>query len=221
MKNIPYAADQLQIVRSLQPILHGPFFAAYGGGAPFNFMVNLIKGRRGHQHSGRAKLSLPSAEIAGRLLYYTTQFPLFLHNRRITLEPSRDSVQPDDLAFLSQPYQDPEVLEEEEQRRVALGGNIRVGMVRFGHPCNGNEISIEWNSPRTETWSLEFSAETHQVIIKSSTTLRIAIPLNWFRRRVRAPSCMPGISGTSLKNLGKTQKPTTTLRLLSRPKQPS
>jgi RNA-dependent RNA polymerase len=179
MKNIPSGTSDLHLTRKLEPILHGPKFRDLFGGAPFNFIVRLLKPRRTipEEMDLQGRLLLPSATIGNRLLSLLTTDPLLLRNKIIYMEQSESGVGPDDLITLKEPYQDPARLEVEEQRRSDISGKIPISNIQFGWQCHDGTVSAEWASELTDEWSLEFDPDTHNWVLESDTGLRILIGL--------------------------------------------
>jgi RNA-dependent RNA polymerase len=181
MRNLPYAINELQLTRELEPILHGPGFQDLSGGAPFNFIVRLLKGRKGRNQKqrkrGLGKLLLPSEGIGSRLLFLVRITPIFVHGRPIIMEKSKNNVESDDLAILREPYQDPAILEAQEQRRAEISGSMPITTVNFGWWCHDGKVSLEWSSQLTDTWKIEFLPDTHHWVLRSRSGLNILIAL--------------------------------------------
>ncbi|PVG04808.1 RdRP-domain-containing protein [Serendipita vermifera] len=181
MRNLPYGLTELQLTRELEPFLHGPDFRDLSGGAPFNFIIRLLKGKKRRNQKqkdrGLGKLLLPSEDIGNRLLFLVRVAPFFVHRRPIFMEKSKCIVQPDDLAVLKEPYQDPAIQEAQEQRRAEIAGTMPIINVNFGWECHDGKVSLEWSSRLTETWNIEFLPDTHSCVLRSKSGLSILIAL--------------------------------------------
>ncbi|PVG04809.1 RdRP-domain-containing protein [Serendipita vermifera] len=167
MRNIPYGTHDWQLTRILEPILHGPQFRDFYGGAPFNFIKSGLLD----------KLLVPSTAIGDRLLSITVMNPVYLRSRRIFMDRGKFGVGPDDLILLKEPYQDPAILENEEQRRYEISGEMHLSTVEFGWPCHDDTISTEWTSEPSVEWSVQFDPDTRNCILSSRTGLRALIAL--------------------------------------------
>jgi hypothetical protein len=178
MRNIPYAVDELQLTRELATILHGPDFRPHMGGAPFNFVVRLFKGKNPRQkgHGGCGILVVPSTAIGGLFITLARTRAFSLHGRTIYVHPGTGQAKPEDLALLTEPYQDPAIAEEQQRQYAQIKGNIQLLDLQFCWPCHDGSLSIEWESPALN-WTLEFEPETRRFTINSQTGLRVVVIL--------------------------------------------
>ncbi|KAG8814983.1 hypothetical protein FRC17_000903 [Serendipita sp. 399] len=178
VRNIPYSVDEIQLTRALATILHGPSFETYMGGAPFNFLVRLIKSKkyRQNKHSGCAIVLVPTWDIGSQLIRISNSYPhISIQGRRIFCDIGREqNPAREDVAALAEPYQDPVILEEEQNRRAELAATgIKADWVAFGWPCHDNSVSLEWQSRIECSWSLSF--ETNPIRLKLQSTDNIYI----------------------------------------------
>ncbi|CAG7851523.1 Probable RNA-dependent RNA polymerase SHL2; AltName: Full=Protein SHOOTLESS 2 [Serendipita indica DSM 11827] len=183
VRSVPYGADEHQVTRCLEPILHGEKFRdLFVGGAPYNFMVRLFKSKKHHHqnHSGNGALLLPSEGIGQRLLALSSSTcPVEIHGRRLKFEPSRKpAFSQGDILKLREPYQDPEIRQERERTRAdLLRAGIHASSVAFGWPCQDGSISLEHESPESTTWDVLFNLDDRCIILKSSKEIRILLHL--------------------------------------------
>jgi RNA-dependent RNA polymerase len=183
MRNLHYELDELQLTRELEPILHGPQFQGLSENTPFNFIVRLLKGRRGHSQTqrnrGLGKLLLPSEVIGNRLLFLANTTPIVVRGRRIFMEKSRNNVERDDMVILKEPYQDPAVRGTQEPYRAENSGPIPmlITTVNFGWWCHDGKVSLEWSSLPTDPWEIEFLPDNHYWALRSRSGLNILIAL--------------------------------------------
>jgi RNA-dependent RNA polymerase len=180
IRNIPYAVDELQLTRELASVLHGPSFRQHIGGAPFNFLVRIFKGKnpRLKQHGGCGILVVPSLAIGSLFIQLTRSQIVSLHGRILYAQPGKDQAKPEDLALLREPYQDPAIAEEQRRRYAEIKGKIQLLDLQFCWPCHDGTLSIEWETPAEHTWTLEFDPETRRFAIKSQTGLSVVVTLN-------------------------------------------
>lgn len=181
MQNIPHAADRIELIRALEPILHGPdFHHYYIGGAPYNYNVRILGDRNGRGYNRRrfrcGKLIVPTEAIGNQVLTVMYLDPFKYHGQVITFQKSKFKARKEELALLTGPYRDPEILEEQLERKRKLQGELKIKRLWFGWPCyDSGTISIEWESP--DEWELIVDDHAHRLIIKSTKNLRIVIPL--------------------------------------------
>lgn len=179
LQNIPPAVDRIELIRALEPVLHGEDFRHYYiGGAPFNFEVKIFKNnKRGYHHYRCGKLIVPTEAIGTQVLSVMYLKPFQYDGRCITFQESKFPAKKEELALLKGPYIDPEILEEQLRREKELDGVLKVKSVRFGWPCHDGTISIEWESPPGESWTLAIDDQAHRLILKSRKNVRIVIAL--------------------------------------------
>jgi RNA-dependent RNA polymerase len=179
IRNIPYAVDELQLTRALASVLHGPSFHQHIGGAPFNFLVRIFKGKnpRLKQHGGCGILVVPSVAIGSLFIQLVRNQMVSLHGRTLYAQPGRDAAKPEDLALLTEPYQDPAIAEEQQRRHAEIKGKIQLLDLQFCWPCHDGALSIEWETPTELSWALEFDPETRRFSIKSQTGLSVVVTL--------------------------------------------
>jgi RNA-dependent RNA polymerase len=180
IRNIPYAVDELQLTRELASVLHGPSFGQHIGGAPFNFLVRIFKGKnpRLRQHGGCGILVVPSVAIGSLFIQLARGHSVSLHGRTLYAQPGKEPAKPEDLAILTEPYQDPAIAEEQRRRYAEIKGKIQLLGLQFCWPCHDGALSIEWETSAELGWSLEFDPETRRFAIKSQTGLSVVVTLN-------------------------------------------
>jgi len=181
IRNIPYSIDEPQLNRALAFVLHRtPHFHKHMGGAPFNFIVHLFKGKgpRQKQHSGSGVLIVPSSAIGTLFVNLAKTHAIQLHGRALYAEPGKNPVRPEDEAFLREPYQDPALVEKQQLQDEKVKGNVNLQNLQFGWPCQDGSISIEWESPTEHVWALEFDPENRRIRIKSQLGLSVVTALS-------------------------------------------
>ncbi|KAG8818545.1 hypothetical protein FRC18_012430 [Serendipita sp. 400] len=158
VRNIPYTADEIQVTRALATVLHGPSFKSFMGGAPFNFIVRLIKGKAARQrkHSGCAIVLVPSQVIGSRLILVATETEVSLQGRRLHFAVAKgQNPAREDVAVLAEPYQDPAELEEEQNRRAELAAEINLAIKKYGVPTTASCIQyLEYTREEDEEASI-------------------------------------------------------------------
>ncbi|KAG8758387.1 hypothetical protein FRC14_000156 [Serendipita sp. 396] len=183
VRNIPYAADEIQVTRALATVLHGASFREFMGGAPFNFIVRLIKNKdkRQRRHSGCAIVLVPTWAIGSRLIQKANSDAIWLQGRRIYCSIARgQNPAREDIAVLAEPYRDPVELEEEQNRRAELAkAGVSIDSVSFGWPCNDNSVSLELDlgSETSSLWSLTFETDPIRMRLRSTENLYIWVHL--------------------------------------------
>ena len=162
MRNIPYAVDEIQLNRQLRPTLHGPDFEpVFQGGAPYDYRIQLFKGRRrGQSHDGCGIITLPTEAIGLRLIELGS---IIVNGRPIFFRKSDRPALPGRIAMLQRPYQDPVVREREEQRRAELAIQIDISWVQLCW-AGFREISIEWQSQGG--WLVSFGHSNRAIVLQ-------------------------------------------------------
>ena len=162
MRNIPYAVDEIQLNRQLQPILHGANFeSVFQGGAPYDYRIQLFKGkRRGQSHSGNGIITVPTEAIGLRLIELGS---IVVHGRSVIFTRSNKPTLFERVAMVQRPYQDPAVREQEEQRRADLATKIDISWVQFCW-AGFREVSIEWQSQGS--WRVSFDDNNRAIVLQ-------------------------------------------------------
>jgi len=170
MRNIPYAVSDIDLNRLLRPILHGPIFEpVFQGGAPFDYRIQLFRGkRRGQSHSGNGVLTVPTEAIGLRLIELGS---ILVHGRAVTFRRSDRPARPEHIAMVQRAYQDPVRREQQEQRRAELATQIGISRVQFCW-AGFREVSIEWE--RQGSWSVSFDDNSRAIVLQL-TPWRIVI----------------------------------------------
>ncbi|KAJ3543427.1 hypothetical protein NMY22_g3147 [Coprinellus aureogranulatus] len=160
MRNVPWQATRTDLVLLLVEHLHCPEFLL--GKSPFNFDVQLPKGKTGEANSGIGFLTFPTAEIGTRFLnFYRRGLELF--GRVIQFNPSRSPAGRPRVvdAIRRMPFVHPHVLQEGEERLQELSDNrMVIGTVQFGWDCLDHVFSIE--SEANFTGTLRYDDERRQ-----------------------------------------------------------
>jgi RNA-dependent RNA polymerase len=162
MRNIPYAVDEIQLNRQLQPTLHGPIFQpVFQSGAPFDYRIQLFKGkRRGQGHSGCGIITVPTEAIGQQLI---TLGSITVHGRGVIFTQSDKSARPEHIEMIQRPYQDPLRREQENQRRAELATKIGISWVQLCW-AGFNQVSIEWQSHGN--WLVLFDDDSRAIVLQ-------------------------------------------------------
>ena len=170
MRNIPYAVDEIALNRQLQRTLHGPIFEpVFQGGAPYDYRIQLFKGkRRGQGHGGCGIITVPTEAIGLRLIELGS---IAVHGRQVIFTRSNKPARPEHIAIVQRAYQDPEIRERAEQRRADLASQIGVSRVQL---CwsGFREVSIEWENQGSSTVSFD---DNNRAIVLQLGSWRIVI----------------------------------------------
>jgi RNA-dependent RNA polymerase len=162
MQNVPFSVNELQLNRQLQPTLHGPYFEpVFQGGAPFDYRIQLFKGknkRRGH--GGYGIITVPTEAIGQRLIQLGS---IQVRGGLVSFRRSNKSAPPERIAMVQRPYQDPAVRERQEQRRADLATEIGIRSVQFCWTGFG-KVSIEWEDQGS--WSVSFDDNNRAMVLK-------------------------------------------------------
>ena len=162
MRNIPFAVNDLQLNRALRPTLHGPIFEpVFQGGAPFDYRIQLFRGRRrGQSHSGSGILTVPTEAIGQRLVELGS-IPVL--GRPVYFARGNRPARPEHISMIQRAYQDPEIREREEQRRQNLATQIDLSSVQLCW-AGFRELSIEWESQGN--WFVSFDDNNRSVVLQ-------------------------------------------------------
>ena len=163
MRNIPYAVGgEIELNRLLRPILHGPLFEpVFQGGAPYDYRIQLFKGkRRGQSHSGNGVITVPTEAIGLQLIQLGS---ILVHGRPVFFTKSNRPAHPEHIAIVQRPYQDPVIREKEEQRRAELATQIGISEVQFCW-AGFKEVSIEWESKGK--WFVSFDDNNRAILLQ-------------------------------------------------------
>ena len=162
MRNIPFTVDEIQLNRALQPTLHGPDFEpVFQGGAPYDYRIQLFKGkRRGQSHDGCGIITVPTEAIGLRLIELGSTI---VDGRPVFFTRSKKPALPGRVAMVQRPYQDPVVREREEQRRAELATQIDINWVQCCWAGFG-EVSIEWQSQGS--WLVSFDHSNRAIVLQ-------------------------------------------------------
>jgi RNA-dependent RNA polymerase len=162
MRNIPYAVSDIELNRQLRPTLHGPLFEpVFQGGAPFDYRIQLFRGkRRGQSHSGNGVLTVPTEAIGLRLIELGS---IFVHGRAVAFTRSNRPARPEHISMVQRAYQDPVVREREGLRRAELATQIGISRVQFCW-AGFKEVSIEWE--KQGSWFVSFDDNSRAVLLQ-------------------------------------------------------
>ncbi len=171
LSHVTFGISTHKLKSELAAILHAPPFLVPQD-VPFNFEVWLIPQKRmGAWRS--ASLTLPTTEIAERLLYwYGTRPPqpprrsLVLGTNRVQFEWSRRVARREVLERIRRlPYEDPRQTQVREQEAAELSALlIHVSAIQFGRECRDNVYSVEWE--KTCLGHLRFDRDRREFIVK-------------------------------------------------------
>lgn len=162
MRNIPYAVGELELNRQLQPTLHGPIFEpVFLGGAPFDYRIQLFRGkRRGQNHSGNGVITVPTEAIGLRLIELGS---IVVHGRAVVFTRSNRPARPEHIDMVQRPYQDPVVREREAMRRADLATQVDISRVQFCW-AGFKEVSIEWE--KQGNWTVSFDDNSRAIVLQ-------------------------------------------------------
>ncbi|KAG8856325.1 hypothetical protein FRB96_006476 [Tulasnella sp. 330] len=157
MRNVPDSATDVSLQRDLAKILHdAPFnYLEFGRNMNFHVFLHRKKGNRARGHRGTGVLTLPSASIARAFIsvYGPRTRPTipcdYLGARSKSLvfeqghtEPVRSIVN----FILQNPYVDPQVLQEKNEREAQLYEGVSLSSLQLGWRCRDDALSIEWDA---------------------------------------------------------------------------
>jgi len=170
MRNIPYAVSDIDLKCQLRPTLHGPIFEpVFQGGAPFDYRIQLFKGKRGGKSRSRSGiLTVPTEAIGLRLIELGS---ISVHGHAVIFARSDILAQPEQIAMVQGAYQEPVAREQEEQRRAELATQIGVSRVQFCW-AGFNAVSIEWE--KQGSWIVSFD-DNRRAIVLQLTSWRVVI----------------------------------------------
>ena len=163
MENVPYVVDEIQLNRQLRPTLHGPYFEpVFQGSAPYDYRIQLFKGkRRGQGHGGCGIITVPTEAIGLQLIALGS---IVVHGRPIRFRRSNKPALFEHIAMVQRAYQDPEIREQEEQKRAELAIDINISWVQLCWTGFG-ERSIEWQSQGS--WLVSFDDNNRAIVLQS------------------------------------------------------
>jgi hypothetical protein len=132
IQGIPFQATELIVHEHFEKILHGPPFSdMWKMGYPMNFTIFLHRQNRSHS-SGTGVIRIPEGKIALRLIVDSPTLPT-LCGARLRMRRSKHSVDHHDIETLRQsPYQDPEILREQNKLDRRLAGPMPLTKLQFG-----------------------------------------------------------------------------------------
>lgn len=180
MRNVPFTLNDTRLKQELASRLHGPFFAACMEEGPYNFIVRLFRdrGRRRRGHLGKGILVVPSIVIGYQFLEQVNAEPFVIFSRSIHFEEGKKKVKKEDLELLTEPYyEDPSGTGGQRRNHNGSGSNIKLSNLQFGWPSYDGGISIEWESPSKDTWTVHFDPEYRRFVIRSQSGVEILISL--------------------------------------------
>ena len=116
MRNVPFAVNDEEIIVQLARLLHTPPFPL---NPPVNFEAKLIYRNGSNRHKGCGLLTLPQAHLGETFLRVYGQSGLLCKGRRVVFQQSRNPLQRGVVErLLAKPWQDPDILARERQRRA-------------------------------------------------------------------------------------------------------
>jgi RNA-dependent RNA polymerase len=178
IRQVPWQADHIQVQRGIASVLHSaPEYNVHNDSRPgqrLNFKVHLLPDRKGtRKHGGVGKITFPSVEVGSRFLQdFGGQSPLrtiFVGNRQLRFEPSRDRVRKDIIEELNRlPYADPAAKEKMEKKKELFESKrVLVRTIQFGWITREYSFSPEWQrSCDTTTAYMLFDEEARALRIK-------------------------------------------------------
>ena len=144
LRDVPYAATDMDVLLALASILHKPPFPR---NPLINFHVELFSHNRSTNHRGMGLLTLPTAPIGETFLRSYGSAGLYMKGRTIHFSRSTKPMSNGVLErLLSSTWEDPMILKEERERKTEASSPIALTNVCYGHFCRDGSFSAE-NTP--------------------------------------------------------------------------
>ena len=144
LRDVPYAANDTDIVVALAQILHR---APFPRDSPTNFHVELFPQHRSNNHRGMGILTLPTVPIGDLFLRLYAGRGIYMKGRTIQFSRSTKPLSRGVLErLLSSTWEDPSVLKMEQERKALESKPITLAAVSFGHFCRDGSFGVE-NTP--------------------------------------------------------------------------
>lgn len=139
VRNIPWAATEMDVVIELARILHKPPFPNPHPPTNFHFAL-AVKNRNSHR--GYGTLTLPNPSIGETLLSVYELGGLSVKGRSLQISRSNHPLKRGIVEKLrTTHWQDPQVLQEEQERRISASGPIKLAQFSFGRFCRDGSFS--------------------------------------------------------------------------------
>ena len=140
LRDVPYAANDMDVLLSLAPILHKPPFPL---NPPINFHVELFTQRGSSKHRGFGLLTLPTLSVGETFLQSYGSVGLYIKGRTIHFSRSNKPTSRGVLErLLSTTWEDPMTLKEERERKEKASTPIKLANVSYGHFCRDGSFAV-------------------------------------------------------------------------------
>lgn len=145
MRDVPYAANDVDVLLALAHILHKHPFP---GTPRTNFHVELFSQSRSSSHRGMGILTVPTESIGTQFLALYGSTGLYLKGRSIRFSKSNKPLSRGVLERIKlSAWEDPVVLQRDRERKAQGSKPIPLHKVFYGHFCRDGSFSAEDSPP--------------------------------------------------------------------------
>ena len=173
MRGIPFQTSEYTIHKHFESILHAPPFSdMWKMGYPMNFTIFLHHRKPSGDRTGTGNIRIPDLDIARLLISQSDSLPT-LDGARIKLGFSTKGVDPRDIETLrNSPYQDPEILREQNELDKRLTSHEPLTKLQFGWLDRDQVFSPEWTRSYTGSMSayVWFDGKRRELAIEEIST---------------------------------------------------